>query len=607
MKFRTHIRRTGQGSSRRSARGDRRPITRRRSVVAGAVALALVGVVAASRLLGRDPDTVASDDRPTVAVLPLRNVGTDPADRYLADGLLDELIADLAQLGAMRVIARPSVEEYRQSDVDPRAIGEELGADWVVDGSVRRTGGNVQVTLRLLETADSAVRTESFERPTTQLFAIRADVARRVAEAAGVRLPASVAARISRPATSAPRAHDLALRAGERVVRGDAATGASSEREWRAGLELYDDAIALDSSYSRAWAGRAAALLRLYRWRFDRTDSVRDAARYAAERAVSLDRAEPEAWRALAFSHFWGERQYDAALDAFASLRELQPGSAASYSGPAFVQRRLGRWRVAANTLARAVELSPRDPALRYELGRTYARLRDVDAATIAFDSAIALAPDRVAPYVEEATLYFQVRGDTVTADSIARLARRRCPPGDAALDLARYWSMRRGGADTELAVLRDAPTVVSSESAVRLRDLAFAGALDRAGRHAAAVEHYRAAERLLLRMPTAKSGDDFRIEIALAYALAGQGDRRALDHARRAVTLVPTTRDAMLAPDLDVMAAEVEAMLRDSDAAVDRLRRLRDRRVVTPAMFRLEPRWDSLRGDPRFDALEHG
>lgn len=284
------------------------------------VAAAVAGIGAIAALPGlawyfvlRHP---APRDR-SIAVLPFASFGAERDTAYFADGFHDELLRQMARLGDLQVISRTSVLQYKEGARNLREIADALGVSSIVEGSVQRAGNRVRVEARLVDARrDRQLWAESYDRDLTDVFAIESDVAQEVANALRARLSPGEKEQLERPPTQSSEAYDLYLRALEYDSRPD-----MQPRDLAATETLYRRAIAADPSFALAHARLARALLNRSWFVAGTPRSVVDDARHETDEALRLDPNLPQSHLAMGYLHYWGERDYEAALRDFELAR----------------------------------------------------------------------------------------------------------------------------------------------------------------------------------------------------------------------------------------------------------------------------------------------
>ena len=337
--------------------------THRRVFQYSVAAIVLLIAIVVTVKLRSEPSATASptEIRPSIAVLPLKNLGNDPGDRALADGLTEELIASLSKSGALRVIGSTSAFSFRDRNMDVRRIADTLRVSNILEGGFQKIGSRARVQIRLIDARDGSTRWSStFDRELRDIFAMQDEIAQAVARELGLRLAPSGRGRTLRPPTANVAAYELYLRGSDpTLLRSD--SGA------RAGLEYFKQAVALDPNYAAAHAGVARLTLR---------------GRYAVSplKRRELTRvAEASALRALALDSM--------SSDAHATL--------------ALVRRRAFDYRAAERLLLRAAELNPTDSRTREWLVQLYVLLQRPQDALLHAQAAVANDPLSASAHAE--------------------------------------------------------------------------------------------------------------------------------------------------------------------------------------------------------------
>jgi eukaryotic-like serine/threonine-protein kinase len=580
----------------------------RRAMGIAALGLAVVAGTwwaVARRRAAADP--ALDPTTPVLAILPFKNLGP-PADQYFADGLTEELTSRLASLPGLRVISRTSAEQYRDSPKSLRQIGSELGAGYVLEGSVRwerspGRPGRVRVTPQLIAVRDdSHLWAESIDEQVTEVFRVQSRIAERVTSALDVALrgpdrpPAAVG-------TASRDAYDFYLRGGEYQAR------SYTRLNIEAAVDLYRKAVGLDSGFAAGWARLSQAHTALYGFYYDRRAARLDSSRVALDRARHLAPELAETHLAQAFYHAWGERDYDRALAEFEIARTREPGNPDLLSAMGQVERRRGEWDHAVDLLEQATRIDPRSALRARDLGETYLAARRYPDAERSLDRAIQLAPDWADPYALKAMLYLIWRGDRAASRAAVSLALTRVSPGRLALALLAPDAISAAPltADTVFATAVAAIGPGSFEGDTARYHLLAAEAAGHRRDRAGARAHADSA-RTLLAVAVAAAPDDPTLlaRYGVALAVAGRRDE-AIRAGRRAVEFVPAERDAQSAPSVRVHLARIYVLLDQAVPALELLAPLTQvPSWISPAELRSDPTWASLRTQPSFSQLIH-
>ncbi len=294
-------------------------------------------------------------DKPTIAVLPFANVSVDAADEYFADGMTDDMITDLSKISGVYVIARSSVFAYKNKPINVVEIGRELGAQYLVEGSIRRSGDNVRINVQLVDTESGRhLWADRYDRNFAEFFELQDEVIAQVVSAVSVSLTATESAQIEKPPTSNLQAYDYYLRAEQSGYISGLNTVAET-------IALYQKAIELDPEFTDAQAGLARAAVEA--WRNDSGDihgaAARALAYEAAERALEIDPANGQAYSVLAILQL-ADGHHDAALKSAQKAVELTPGRASAHLDLGLVQAYSGESKRGVESVETALRLNPK-------------------------------------------------------------------------------------------------------------------------------------------------------------------------------------------------------------------------------------------------------
>jgi non-specific serine/threonine protein kinase len=577
------------------------------AALAAALAVGLV-VLAPWRDAGREaggagaPGAAAEAARRMLVVLPFENLG--PAeDAYFAAGMTEELTSRLARVSGLGVISRSSAQRYADTELPLRRIGDELGVDYVVEGTVRWAkgaagGSRVRITPQLVRVADDTqLWSSSFERDLEDVFAIQAEIAGQVIDELGVTLLAPERAAVEGRPTENMEAYQAWLRGNEHW---DIAGFDPEEFALAAGL--YARAAALDPEFLEPLADLVSVHGVLYHG--SRDPEHRERMADALERAEALAPESPVVELARGTWAYYVEEDYPAAFAHYETAQRALPNDAEPLQLMAFIRRRQGRLEEAVELLGRVRELSPRDAHTRFELGRTLEALRRFEAADAAYAEAIGLEPDNVMLYSERAFLQVAWKGDLDAALEIARAAPQVAGTwGDTPVEeldfLRRRWTVLRDRIEPRLDTAPD-PAV---EARDRL-ELAFAyRALGEDARARAVLE--AALARLRGVAETAPDNLFGAVGLALAEAMAGNREAALAALARAEEAAGPDR--FVFGPMVAKVRARVLAELGDHDRAVELLEELvrgTYGEPVTVPLLRLDPAWEPLREHPGFREL---
>ncbi len=590
---------TAQGIKTTPTAAPRRQV--RRNVImlatAGVVMSAAVGFFVLPRASAHKIDK-------SIAVLPFQNLSDDPQNAYFADGIQDDVLTSLSKIGDLRVISRTSVMQYRDKAANVRDIGKALGVSNVLEGSVRRAGNKVRVNVQLIDAnSDEHVWANDYDRDVTDVFAIQSDLAQKIAEALQAKLSPGEKSMMERKPTENGEAY-LAF-----VQAHNLSCAFEDLEKLKQSEQLYARAIELDPNFALAIA-RYSQLESWLLHEGDRAPERRDKARTLAERTLQLQPDLPEAHLALGFSYYYGDNNYDAALREFEIAQRGLPNESEVYLAIGAIQRRQGKWVESTANLEKAVSLNPKDTWPLQNLAFNYQMLRDFTKANQTIDRALALDPNALGPWEVKSKLAIVEKGDFSVAEK-AFEAVKSVPmsneqklkiAGDRANVLILERKYREGLQQAE-SVSDDQLDALPAHLWSKYYYIGFArkALQDEAAARAAFLKAKNAVEEQLKRTP---DNADTHVELAKVLAFLSERDS-ALAEAQRATELLPETKDAFGGPEVMAGVAEVYAILGESDRAIEILDRLLSRPSgVTTQALKINPIWDPLRRDPRFQGL---
>jgi TolB-like protein/Tfp pilus assembly protein PilF len=327
----------------------------------------------------------------SIAVLPFVNMSGDAKEEYFSDGITEEVLNALSRLNDLQVVARTSSFSFKGQNVDVATIAHRLNVGALLEGSVRRAGKTVRITVQLINAVSGFhVWSQTYDRNLTDILKLQADVASAVAQQLEVRLAGDVVAKIEAGGTRDPAAYDAYLRGLQWYENVDANLAA-----YRAALAAFEEAIALDPNFAMAYTRRAAALDYIYRFADDTATRKRlnQQARAAAEKAIALAPELGEAHVALAYTYYRGTPDVAAAAREYERALALSPGSAWVQRGFGWFAAQLGHFEPAVAAARRAVSLDPQNARTRLVLAEVLVSARRYAEAQTVLQDALVLSP----------------------------------------------------------------------------------------------------------------------------------------------------------------------------------------------------------------------
>jgi TolB-like protein/Flp pilus assembly protein TadD len=572
------------------------------------IAAAIIAVLAAAGilLLRLSPRTGGgSAGVKRVAVLPFENLGS-PEDDYFADGIADQIRGKLTSVPGLEVIARGSSTPYKKTNKTPQEIARELSANYLLTATVRwqKSGGanRVQVNPELVEIKTdgppSAKWQQPFDAALTDVFQVQSEIASKVAESLGAALGSSAEKRISEKPTQNLAAYDAFLK-GEATSN---VLGVSDPPTVRKSLGYYEQAVALDPNFALGWARVSLASSLLYSNSLPE-QRVAERARQAAERTVALAPGRPEAYHAVGNYQRLVLHDMSRARDEYAKGLRIAPSDPLLLGATSSAEQGAGLWSAAIEHAKQAERVDPRSVSAARRLGVLLFLTRRYSEARQALDKALALAPSNV-NCIEYRTLTFIGEGDLEGARSALASASKNVDLTALVAYVSEYndlvWVLDDQQKDL---LLRLTPDAFDGDVAGWAMSLTQAYALrgDAANTRIRAEDARKAVEEQLRLAP-----DDDQRHAILGLALAYLGRKEdAIREARRAVELMPMSRDTASAAYNQHQLVRVYSLLGEPEKALDQLEPLlKIPAFLSPGWLKIDPNFDPLRTNPRFQKL---
>jgi len=566
-------------------------------IAIGVIVSAVAGFFLFPRASGRNVEK-------SIAVLPFQSLSDEKENAYFADGMQDDILTNLAKIGDLKVISRVSVMPYRGDAVrNAREIGKALGVATLLEGSVRRVGNRVRVSVQLINAnSDEHIWAEDYDRDLTDVFAIQTDLAQKIASALQAKLSPNEKARLDQRPTQNSDAYLLFVQAHDYANRMEMLPDT-----YLKAVPLFEQAIKLDPTFAPAFAGLSIVESRIYH-SFDPTDGRRKKARLNADEALRLQPDLPEGHLALGFSYYYGDRDYERALAEFEIAKRGLPNESEAYFAIGAIQRRQGKWAESNANLEKAATLDPKNTNVLINLCFSYMAQRDFEAASKILDRVIAASPQSFETNMLKGFMAIQWKGDL----SVAEKALSSSPPEtdqNGLMTMGRTWLLilRRKLPEALQVVQQFRGETLFNTTTAPFPKAFLEGEIywlqgDEA-KARTAFEHARVVSEQLLR----EAPDDPARHGQHGLILAALGQKQeAIAEGKRAVELRPESQDAFDGPQATAALAQIYAWTGEFDEAfrlLDHLLAIPTHGLTVP-MLRLDPAWDPLRKDPRFQAL---
>jgi TolB-like protein/class 3 adenylate cyclase/Tfp pilus assembly protein PilF len=546
----------------------------------------------------------------SIAVLPFENLSDEKANAYFADGIQDEILMRLSKIADLKVISRTSTQHYKSVPGNLPEIAKQLGVAHILQGSVQKSGDAVRVNVQLIKAAnDSHLWADTFDRKVTDIFSVESEVAKAIADQLRAKLTGQEEQVIAAKPTDNTEAYDAYLRGLAYTLKtfNTPATFLGAQKYFR-------EAVRLDPKFALSWALLSYVdALGYITQTIQPTVALREAARQTAETAFALQPDLGEAVLAKGFYHYACLKDYDAAVPYFEQARQLLPNSSQIPESLAYVARRRGQWDQSESFFNEAERLDPRNVEVLTQHALSYVALRRFSEALRKLDQVLNITPDDAFTLALKAAIG-QAEGDLPRASAL--LAPLHPNADDTSpLETQIYQAILERRPGQIISRLKETLTKPDPALGFYNGELRFwlGWAQEVAGDDAAAQQSWRQARSEL--EPFLKEQPKNSIMIGdLALTNMGLGDKSAaLALSERAIAANPIEKDAITGPGPIEILARVAAQIGEPDRAIAALQKLlsipyagplADNAPLTPALLRLDPMFDPIRNDPRFQKL---
>jgi TolB-like protein/Tfp pilus assembly protein PilF len=537
----------------------------------------------------------------TIAVLPFRNLSYDTTQLYFCDGFMEEILNNLQAVKSFTVRSRTSSDQYRDTKKPVATIGNELNANYLVEGSVGREGNNLKIWVQLIDSkADKHIWSNEYTREMMQIFSLQSEIAEDIATELKAILSPGEIEKIEKKPTENIEAYNYYLQGNYYYHK------SFDVEDLRTANKLYGKAIELDPEFALAYTGTAYCLMNRYWFHQDRSEDIIPKCKQAIDKAFEIDPDLPEAHLVLGIYYYMVFLNYPDALKQFEIvLKELPKNSEAIYWSGA-VNRRAGNWELAESYFAKAFELDPRSARYADDTGEIFDLQRKYSKAEYYYNMSIMLQPGWIQPYVYLSQMFLRWQGDTKKARSVL---------GNGALNNSSFIS---DSLFVELKVIIDiderkyeeALTDLSLTSSNAFQDqfsfkpkyLYYAtifGFMNKPD-----LEHaYYDSSRIMLEKMIIDFPEDPRLYSSLGISYAGLGfDKEAVSTNEKAVKMLPVSKEAWRGVYLVEDLAHTYVMLGKYPEALEQIKYLLSiPGFLSTKILELDPVWTPLKSRPEF------
>jgi serine/threonine-protein kinase len=545
----------------------------------------------------------------SIAVLPFENLSNEKENAYFADGVQDEILTGLSRVADLKVISRTSVMQYRAGPKrNLREVATDLGVAHVLEGTVQRAGGRVRVNAQLIDArTDSQLWAERYDRDVADVFAIESELAGKIVAQLQAKISPSEKAAIEQKPTADLAAHDLYVRA--KTLIATAVWSTPLQEGLFEAVRMLNQAIERDSGFALAYYQLAYAHDVIYFAGLDHTAGRLAMADAAIEAVARLLPNSGEAHLALAKHLYWSYHDYDRARKELSLAQKSLPNEPWAFVLAGYIDRRQGRWAESTKNLERAAELDPHNPHVLQQIAFSYYFLRRYADEERAWDRAIALTPKEGKAVLRASRAEVELDWHADPRLLLSTVETILAEDSREGKNVAQLWlrgSLCRRDFDSALRALAALPIAGCYQQTIPFPRAWCEGVVaqmrgDKAAAHSAFTSMRAEAAKLVSEQPDYPEG-----LCVLGVADAALGNKEdAIREGRRAVELLPVTKDAIIGPLLVQNLALIYAWTGEKDLAFEQLTiAAKLSGFLSYGELRLHPHWDPLRGDPRFDKI---
>ena len=571
-----------------------------------ALAVIVAGIAIFSRYRVRSP--LAAPEK-SIAVLPFENLSANQENAFFTVGVQGEILANLAKVADLKVISHTSVMLYKSgSPRNLREIGQQLGVAHVLEGSVQRAVNRVRVTAQLVDArTDAHLWAQTYDRDLADVFAIQSEIAQKIADQLQAKLSPKEKSAITKRPTSDLVAYDLYLQAKELLYGQNINPIRRQEQDAFKAVQLLDQAVARDPAFLLAHCQLAYAHDLIYWFAFDDTKTRLELAETSVRAAVRLRPDSGETHLAQAIHFYWGHLNYDRAREELEKAESALPNNAEVFQFLGLIDRRQGRWEEAIRHLERAVNLDPRNIVSITHLGYVYEGLRNYGEAIAMANRALALEPRSINLRTNPAWIGVDAQADIAPLRAVVNTIEAEGPSSAADVSETSFeLALRERDPAAAARALANIPSEGYIGGIFQFPHAWYEGLLaklrqDAPAAHSAFTVARAGAEKISRDQP--RSADRLSV-LALIDAELGNKEK-AIQEGRTACDMLPPTKDAVLGVPLITNLARIYARIGEENLALERLD-IVSKLPGGPSygQLRLDPEWDSLRGDPRFEKI---
>jgi non-specific serine/threonine protein kinase len=543
----------------------------------------------------------SSVERKMIVVLPFENLSSSE-DEYFADGITEEITSRLSEINQLGVIGRTSATQYKNTNKSIDQIGEELGVDYLLEGSVRweklpGEESRIRVTPQLIKVSDGTnLWTKRYDAILESVFDLQSDIAEKVAKALDITLLGAKQKSLSQKPTDNLEAYDYYLRGNYYFNQGDAIENYSVAEQ------MFLKAVELDSNFVLAYTRLAQTNVFMYWFYWDRNDNRLRKSKYYIDKALEINPDLPEIYMALGQYYYHGFLNYDRALSEFDKGLKIKPNYGEILIFIGLVKRRQGKFEEAISYMIKSLELDPLS-LTNLEISSTYLLIKKYEEAEKYSDKAISITPDWGTTFFYKAKAHIFRNGGVnraykILKNSLDFIAQEK----DRIISLLAQVQIFSGKYEEALNTLSDESLEVFEDQFTFLPKSQLLAIIHGLKNNKSLENAYYDSARVVIKSELEKLPDDARLHSALGIVFAGLGKKnKAIEEGKLAVELLPVTKEAWRGFYRELDLAKIYTIVGEYDLAIQKL----DYLLSIPGelsvpYIKIDPVWKDLLELPR-------
>ena len=557
-------------------------------------------------VFNKPSETIETTGKKMIVVLPFQNLGSTD-DEYFADGITGEITSKLSGLSGLGVIARSSAMQYKNTGKSLKQIGEELGVQYVLEGTVQweqlpNGKKRIRVNPELIDINNTTqMWSKPYESDFSSAFTLQTEIASTVANALNLTLVKSEQISLEKKITSNSDAYDIYLKALYY------SSDIGNEKNSRIAVEMLQNAISLDDNFAEAYALLSVVQTNLYWEYFEHTEEILRQAKANAEMSLQIDPDLPQTHVAMGAYYYHGILDYDNALREYNEAIKLNPDNVEANNGIAFVFRRQGKMHEAIKYFEKTFKLDPKNYNTVYSIGETNCLLRKYDQVVPYLDNAILISPDAVFAYDMKARSYLLSGGNIEAARKVIMNALNKkigLDSKDFINTIYQFDVMDKNfvAALNQIKGVDEIDIQFSYKPEYLLTALVYMLMKN----ETLATKNFKSAVQVL-KEKIKEHPDDSRLYTSLGICYAGLGQKEdAIKEGKHGYELLPISKEAWRGTFRLLDLAQIYTMVGEQELALDAIEDLliRPTDAISPWLLKLDPTWEPLRGNPRYQKL---